>query len=188
MICRRCLLRTSRTSRIPPPPRRYLTQSSSVESPATSPEPSNATKPFTTPISISPIGHGLKPNSDKTESPLVLSSVSAGTPLKGLNYVKSKTDPVAMEDSEYPPWLWDILKPKAKAEDENLAADLYCKFTFTYGHRWQGTRVPVRLFLQYHLPVQTHLIPKAFTNASFSRQQNQNQNVPLQRRPSKPER
>jgi large subunit ribosomal protein L54 len=33
---------------------------------------------------------------------------------------------VAMEDSEYPPWLWDILKPKAKAEDENLAADLYC--------------------------------------------------------------
>jgi len=32
-----------------------------------------------------------------------------------------------MEDAEYPPWLWDILKPKAKAEDENLAADLYSK-------------------------------------------------------------
>lgn len=32
-----------------------------------------------------------------------------------------------MEDSEYPSWLWDILKPKAKAEDDNLAADLYCK-------------------------------------------------------------
>jgi large subunit ribosomal protein L54 len=48
--------------------------------------------------------------------------------LKGLNFLKNKTDPVAMEDSEYPPWLWDILNPKAKAEDENLAADLYCTF------------------------------------------------------------
>ncbi|KAE9969462.1 hypothetical protein BLS_005342 [Venturia inaequalis] len=129
MICRRCLNRLSRSSKIPPPPRRYLTQSSTSPSPAPTSPPSKATEPFTTPISVSPIGHGLKPldPSKKTESPIVLSSVPAGTPLKGLNFLKAKTDPVAMEDSEYPSWLWDILKPKAKAEDDNLAADLYSK-------------------------------------------------------------
>ncbi|QDS68331.1 hypothetical protein FKW77_010697 [Venturia effusa] len=130
MICRRCLLRASRSSKIPPPPRRSLTQSTTTSTPAAAPSsPSKATEPFTTPFTISPVGHGLKPidPSKKTDTPLALSSVPAGTPLKGLNFLKAKTDPVAMEDSEYPSWLWDILKPKAKAEEENLAADLYSK-------------------------------------------------------------
>ncbi|TLD26263.1 mitochondrial ribosomal protein subunit L37 [Venturia nashicola] len=128
MICRRCLSRLARSSKISPPPRRYLSQSTSSSSPATA-QPSKATEPFTTPIAITPVGHGLKPNdpSKKTDSPTVLSSVPAGTPLKGLNFLKAKMDPVAMEDSEYPAWLWDILKPKTKAEDENLATDLYSK-------------------------------------------------------------
>jgi large subunit ribosomal protein L54 len=37
------------------------------------------------------------------------SSVPAGTPLKGLNIYKGKDDPVAMEDTEYPDWLWGVL-------------------------------------------------------------------------------
>jgi large subunit ribosomal protein L54 len=64
----------------------------------------------------------------KKESILVLSSIPAGTPLKGINYFKNKTDPVAMEDSAYPSWLWDILKTKAKADEVGEAGDLYCTF------------------------------------------------------------
>ena len=41
--------------------------------------------------------------------------------------MKGKTDPVAMEDHEYPEWLWDVLKPKEKEGDEGVDADLYSK-------------------------------------------------------------
>ncbi|KAL5001213.1 mitochondrial ribosomal protein L37-domain-containing protein [Aspergillus recurvatus] len=37
------------------------------------------------------------------------SSCPAGTPLAGLNYFKNKPDVVALEDSEYPEWLWSLL-------------------------------------------------------------------------------
>jgi large subunit ribosomal protein L54 len=62
-----------------------------------------------------------------SDVPVVLSSCPAGTPLKGLNFVKGKTDPVAMEDHEYPPWLWDVLKPKKKDGDDAVDGDLYSK-------------------------------------------------------------
>jgi large subunit ribosomal protein L54 len=32
-----------------------------------------------------------------------------------------------MEDHEYPEWLWDVLKPKEKAGEEGVDADLYSK-------------------------------------------------------------
>jgi large subunit ribosomal protein L54 len=57
-----------------------------------------------------------------------------------------------MEDSEYPPWLWDILKPKAKAEDENLAADLYCML-------FQSPPLYPLLSLNIH--------PQSLSNASY---------------------
>ncbi|KAM0718503.1 hypothetical protein Q7P37_005573 [Cladosporium fusiforme] len=44
-----------------------------------------------------------------TAAPKVLSSVPAGTPLKGLNFYKDKQDPVALADDEYPAWLWRVL-------------------------------------------------------------------------------
>ncbi|KAL4765594.1 mitochondrial 54S ribosomal protein mL54 [Aspergillus foveolatus] len=37
------------------------------------------------------------------------SSCPAGTPLAGLNYFKNKPEVVALEDSEYPDWLWSLL-------------------------------------------------------------------------------
>lgn len=46
----------------------------------------------------------------------ITSSVPAGTRLAGLNYFKNKPEVVAMEDSEYPDWLWDLLEdPNVKA-------------------------------------------------------------------------
>jgi hypothetical protein len=49
-----------------------------------------------------------------------------------LNFVKGKNDPVALEDGEYPAWLWGILK-KGKGAEGNADAgsvegDLFCMF------------------------------------------------------------
>jgi hypothetical protein len=46
--------------------------------------------------------------------------------LKGLNFLKNKSDPIAMEDSEYPPWLWTILQKQDKKAAEGAAGDLFC--------------------------------------------------------------
>jgi large subunit ribosomal protein L54 len=42
----------------------------------------------------------------------------AGTKLNGLNYFKNKPDVFALEDSEYPEWLWGLLEDGAKAKKE----------------------------------------------------------------------
>lgn len=55
----------------------------------------------------------------------IKSSVAAGTSLKGLNFLKGKDDPVAMEDHEYPDWLWGILRDKKKEED-GIDLDIFC--------------------------------------------------------------
>lgn len=60
---------------------------------------------------MSPSARGA-PESDlgqKKESVTQRSSVPAGTPLKGLAFFKDKDAPIAMEDAEYPEWLWTVL-------------------------------------------------------------------------------
>ena len=37
--------------------------------------------------------------------------------LVGLNYLKGQPPVVAKKDEEYPPWLWDLLKPKVYPDD-----------------------------------------------------------------------
>jgi len=55
----------------------------------------------------------------KSANPKVLtvSSCQANTILTGLNYLKDQTPVVALPDDEYPPWLWDLLKPKVIPDD-----------------------------------------------------------------------
>lgn len=50
----------------------------------------------------------------------VKSSCPAGTVIN-VNTKKSGKDPVALEDSEYPDWLWDVLNPEAQMK--KLQAD-----------------------------------------------------------------
>ncbi|BGP42828.1 hypothetical protein JCM10450v2_006944 [Rhodotorula kratochvilovae] len=54
------------------------------------------------------------------------SACPAGTVLKGLNYLKDGQDPVALEDSEYPPWVWTLLNSNAgeKTGQDDAAAAL----------------------------------------------------------------
>ncbi|SCU97105.1 LAME_0F18536g1_1 [Lachancea meyersii CBS 8951] len=49
----------------------------------------------------------------KTGSEAALSSCPAGTVLN-LQIKKSGKEPVALEDHEYPEWLWSVLDPKAQ--------------------------------------------------------------------------
>ncbi|KAF1942634.1 hypothetical protein EJ02DRAFT_402218 [Clathrospora elynae] len=63
---------------------------------------------------------------EKKATPLVKSSIPAGQPLKGLNFLKNNTDPVALADDEYPSWLWTILDRQEKKADAG-AGDLFSK-------------------------------------------------------------
>ncbi|KAF1912500.1 mitochondrial ribosomal protein L37-domain-containing protein [Ampelomyces quisqualis] len=63
----------------------------------------------------------------KKPAPLVKSSIVAGTPLKGLNFEKNKTDPVALADDEYPAWLWTILGRQEKTGEKDAMGDLFSK-------------------------------------------------------------
>ncbi|KAK6341129.1 hypothetical protein TWF696_008218 [Orbilia brochopaga] len=113
-VCFRCALRYSLRPAFAPglPSKRLFSTSPSklASKPAESPE---------------------KPSADSKQK--ALSSVPAGTPLKGINYLKKLTDPIALPDEEYPAWLWRVLEdrrpqldtePQLSAED---AADLYSK-------------------------------------------------------------
>ena len=55
-------------------------------------------------------------------------AMKPGTPIPGLNFLKGKDAPVAMERSEYPDWVNDLGKPlislaKLRRMDENDATD-----------------------------------------------------------------
>nr|POF26207.1 54s ribosomal protein l37, mitochondrial [Quercus suber] len=77
---------------------------------------------------LPPLSVPRKPS--KAAAKLPTSSVRAGTVLKGLNFLKNKPDPVALEDREYPDWLWTVLeasKAKAEAGGSGSEGDLFAK-------------------------------------------------------------
>lgn len=119
MICTRCLLRLARRTLPTTTARTFSHTPSSLTAsqPTSSPSESAATA-----------GNTAK------HPP---SSVPAGTVLKGLNFLKNHTDPVAMPDEDYPPWLWSVLSstqsssssPSSSSPDGGASADgdLFCK-------------------------------------------------------------
>lgn len=63
-----------------------------------------------------------------TSSARVLQAMKPGTPIPGLNFLKSKDPPVALGRSEYPEWVNDLAKPmvslaKLRRMDEEDATD-----------------------------------------------------------------
>lgn len=145
MICRTCLraARTTHTRFLHTSPRLHAApaQAASPTSPpaATS---TSAAQPFSAPLTPK----GVAPEKKKL-TPLVKSSVAAGTPLKGLNFEKNKQDPVARADDEYPAWLWGILARQEESKEGVGMGDLFCTFFFlahfklgrrlvVYAHEW----------------------------------------------------
>lgn len=70
------------------------------------------------------------PSKEKSH-PTIKSSIPAGTPLKGLNFLKNQSDPIAMEDSEYPSWLWEILRKQEKKGEAGAVGDLFCTLHYS---------------------------------------------------------
>ncbi|CAG8632173.1 8547_t:CDS:2, partial [Acaulospora morrowiae] len=66
----------------------------------------------------------------KTEAPIkVVSSVPAGTILKGINIFKGGSDPISKLDEEYPDWLWELLdEEKQNASRENQYSRSYHRY------------------------------------------------------------
>ncbi|KAF2626900.1 hypothetical protein BU25DRAFT_431906 [Macroventuria anomochaeta] len=148
MICRTCL-RASRS--LAPPSRRFISTSPALHnatpvSSASTPTPrqgsptsshappaatsTSAAQPFSAPLTPKPspaIEKNAAKVADKKPTPLVKSSVPAGTPLKGLNFEKNKSDPVALADDEYPAWLWTILARQEDKGDVGAVGDLFSK-------------------------------------------------------------
>ncbi|PSN69776.1 hypothetical protein BS50DRAFT_585294 [Corynespora cassiicola Philippines] len=84
----------------------------------------SAAQPFSAPTT--PSSSGAAAAAEK-KAPIVRSSVPAGTPLKGLNFLKNQQDPVALADDEYPEWLWGILERQEKKAEAGAAGDLFSK-------------------------------------------------------------
>lgn len=142
MICRSCLRAASRSARQiaappaslrPQPTTRFFATSSSAHSPpaATS---TSAAQPFSEPLTpaASPDAKATAADAAKKKAvPLVKSSVPAGQPLKGLNFLKDRQDPIAAPDEEYPAWLWTLLDRQEKKADK-AAGDLFCKSRYPH--------------------------------------------------------
>ncbi|GAA5848901.1 hypothetical protein JCM9279_004660 [Rhodotorula babjevae] len=56
-----------------------------------------------------------KPAASSSGAAAAASSCPPGTVLKGLNYLKDGQDPVALDDSEYPAWVFALPGSKAAA-------------------------------------------------------------------------
>ncbi|KAF1840577.1 uncharacterized protein K460DRAFT_381344 [Cucurbitaria berberidis CBS 394.84] len=155
MICRNCLRAASRTQISSPSLRqsqRFLTTSpafrnatpiSATTATQTAPRQGDSTSSHTPPTATStsaaqPLSEPLTPAAspdlkaqaakaaEKKATPLVKSSIPAGQPLKGLNFLKNAQDPVALPDDEYPQWLWTILDRQEQKADAG-AGDLFSK-------------------------------------------------------------
>lgn len=130
MICTRCLTRQAVSRRTPTTTTafRQLSTTPRLNSTPTTTESSTTATPRTASGSPAPLSkpgvaqpfssEGVKAEApalapSASSAPKVVSSVPAGTVLKGLNFLKDKSDPIALADDEYPAWLWRVLDKKA---------------------------------------------------------------------------
>ncbi|KAK0103240.1 hypothetical protein ONS95_005274 [Cadophora gregata] len=129
MICTRCLrlssssIRTQSLSKSSSTSllRQFSTSSARFTTPSpSSPSPAASTLPnLSTPLSTS--GAATSTGTAPKKGPTIISSCPAGTPLKGINYLKGRDDPVALAEEEYPEWLWTCLDKKVIEGDEGGA-------------------------------------------------------------------
>merc|ERR1711977_214824 len=99
--------------------------------------PTTATMICTRCLRISSSSSLIRPFSSSSISPSPASTPATSlpglahpfsTPLKGLNYLKGRDDPVALAEEEYPEWLWTCLdKKEVEGEDGGAAGDEFSK-------------------------------------------------------------
>ncbi|KAL2860799.1 mitochondrial 54S ribosomal protein mL54 [Aspergillus lucknowensis] len=93
----------------PPKPRQSIADDVTIPSAISSATP-GVSQPLSTPESVHVDVDPTQP-AKAAKSPVERppSSCIAGTKLNGLNYFKNKPDVIALEDWEYPEWLWSLL-------------------------------------------------------------------------------
>lgn len=89
----------------------------------TSPSATSSNTPgFSQPLSTPMLGStasASRPGKAKPEKEQkLMGSIPGGTPLHGLGYLKAKPTVLAMEDDEYPDWLWTLLDPAPGASSK----------------------------------------------------------------------
>lgn len=112
MICRQCLRRASALR----PQSRIVRFISTTPAPGTPPAATaaDAAAPqFSNPLA------GTSTPSKPRPAGLPVSAAPVGTNLRGINYLKNTEDPVALEEHEYPEWLWRCLDAN---KDDNAGA------------------------------------------------------------------
>lgn len=68
----------------------------------------------------------------------------AGAPLKGLNYLKGRDDPLALKEDEYPEWLWRCLDVVKKGGDEDVfEGDEFCTWMPFSSYFWRYNFVKI---------------------------------------------
>ncbi|KAI6716415.1 hypothetical protein PZA11_002948 [Diplocarpon coronariae] len=136
MICTRCLHRPSASIRISLTlpifeTLRAFTSSPrlSIATPPAAATSTSAAQNFSTPLTPSPSApNNSNPEKPKSKFVPPVSSVPAGTLLKGLNYMKGRDDPVALPEEDYPSWLWTVLdKRVGEGEGADGAGDEFSK-------------------------------------------------------------
>lgn len=135
MFCARCFRSSVRWPATLLATRTYAVANPSLAKPPPPSIPPKLTPQlFSTPLTPAPAQAVKTPGA-------VVSGTVAGTPLRHINYLKGKTDPIALEDSEYPDWLWTLLASSktAATADGEAVGDLYCEF---YTSRPRTTPLP----------------------------------------------
>lgn len=121
----------------PPAPRQPGAGSISIPSAISSATP-GVSQPFSTPTNgipeppkwVNPGKNAAATAGNAVAAPThEPSSCVAGTPLTGLNYIKGKPDIVALEDHEYPDWLWTLLDDSTKKSSDTGGVDVACRFS-----------------------------------------------------------
>ncbi|KAK3172641.1 hypothetical protein OEA41_005965 [Lepraria neglecta] len=131
MICQRCTRLFSHRALASPSIRTLST--TSIRAHPESPPPATSTsaaQPFSTPFTPSPSKTPSIPPNEKSKASggASRSIVQAGTPLKGLGYIKAQEAPLAKEDKDYPEWLWGLLKSGEKDGDaDGAVGDAFAK-------------------------------------------------------------
>jgi large subunit ribosomal protein L54 len=140
MICARCLRALRPSARAHPT--RLLAAARTPPLPSTRRSASAAAQPFTVPAAMSSPDGGASssltgdaPAGQEAPAAVALSTVPGGTVLRGLNIYKDRADPVAMEDGEYPAWLWRVLDRPGAEGDGSPEALLSASF-FLGPSRW----------------------------------------------------
>lgn len=144
MICRQCARRLAQQSinhagapksrstalSITRPSQRLASTIASDHVETNNPRP-NDHPAATSTSAAQPFTAGTIPQADivsrAPNAPRERSSVAEGMVLKGINFMKTQQDPIAMADEQYPEWLWRTLDKKVSEGMDGDSGDLFCK-------------------------------------------------------------